>query len=162
MQLARCNVLMIYPRFSAGSFWNYAITSELLGARYPTIPLGLITLAATSSRAIAPSPQADFQIRASPSPARMAVMTAPSSSTAGRRHHEPPPPPPAVSCGQAHSPFDGASLATSAKTGLIFWGLALGGGAIAPAALAAYRGWHARKRELGRMTPCSPRAHAND
>ena len=46
MQLARCNVLMIYPRFSAGSFWNYAITSELLGARYPTIPLGLITLAA--------------------------------------------------------------------------------------------------------------------
>ena len=43
---ARCNVLMIYPRFSAGSFWNYSITSELLGARYPTIPLGLITLAA--------------------------------------------------------------------------------------------------------------------
>jgi len=41
-----CNVLMIYPRFSAGSFWNYSITSELLGARYPTIPLGLITLAA--------------------------------------------------------------------------------------------------------------------
>jgi hypothetical protein len=37
---------MIYPRFSAGSFWNYSITSELLGARYPTIPLGLITLAA--------------------------------------------------------------------------------------------------------------------
>jgi radical SAM superfamily enzyme YgiQ (UPF0313 family) len=46
MSLARCNVLMIYPRFSAGSFWNYSITSELLGARYPTIPLGLITLAA--------------------------------------------------------------------------------------------------------------------
>jgi radical SAM superfamily enzyme YgiQ (UPF0313 family) len=44
--LKRCNVLMIYPRFSAGSFWNYSITSELLGARYPTIPLGLITLAA--------------------------------------------------------------------------------------------------------------------
>jgi len=43
---AHCNVLMIYPRFSAGSFWNYSITSELLGARYPTIPLGLITLAA--------------------------------------------------------------------------------------------------------------------
>ena len=43
---ARCNVLMVYPRFSAGSFWNYSITSELLGARYPTIPLGLITLAA--------------------------------------------------------------------------------------------------------------------
>src|SRR5215813_9069682 len=43
---AHCNVLMIYPRFSAGSFLNYSITSELLGARYPTIPLGLITLAA--------------------------------------------------------------------------------------------------------------------
>jgi radical SAM superfamily enzyme YgiQ (UPF0313 family) len=43
---ARCNVLMIYPRFSAASFWNYSITAELLGARYPTIPLGLITLAA--------------------------------------------------------------------------------------------------------------------
>ena len=41
-----CNVLMIYPRFSAGSFWNYSITAELFGARYPTIPLGLITLAA--------------------------------------------------------------------------------------------------------------------
>src|SRR5262249_18124847 len=45
-KLTRCNVLMIYPRFSAGSFWNYSITCELLGARYPTIPLGLITLAA--------------------------------------------------------------------------------------------------------------------
>jgi radical SAM superfamily enzyme YgiQ (UPF0313 family) len=43
---AACNVLMIYPRFSAASFWNYAVTSEMLGARYPTIPLGLITLAA--------------------------------------------------------------------------------------------------------------------
>jgi radical SAM superfamily enzyme YgiQ (UPF0313 family) len=43
---ALCNVLMIYPRFSAGSFWNYSATAELLGARYPTIPLGLITLAA--------------------------------------------------------------------------------------------------------------------
>ena len=28
------------------SFWNYSVTAELLGARYPTIPLGLITLAA--------------------------------------------------------------------------------------------------------------------
>lgn len=41
-----CNVLMIYPRFSAESFWNYAVTSGVLGAKYPTIPLGLITLAA--------------------------------------------------------------------------------------------------------------------
>lgn len=42
----RCHVLMVYPKFSAESFWNYAVTTELLGARYPTIPLGLITLAA--------------------------------------------------------------------------------------------------------------------
>lgn len=37
---------MVYPKFAAESFWNYTTTSELLGARYPTIPLGLITLAA--------------------------------------------------------------------------------------------------------------------
>jgi hypothetical protein len=29
---APCNVLLIYPRFSAGSFWNYAVTAELLRA----------------------------------------------------------------------------------------------------------------------------------
>ncbi len=50
LKRARCNVLMIYPRFSAGSFWNYSITAELLGARYPTIPLGLVTLAAMLPR----------------------------------------------------------------------------------------------------------------
>ncbi len=43
---AACNVLMVYPSFGTESFWNYAITSELFGARYPTIPLGLITVAA--------------------------------------------------------------------------------------------------------------------
>ena len=31
------NVLMIYPRFSGDSFWNYTLTAELFGARYPTI-----------------------------------------------------------------------------------------------------------------------------
>lgn len=41
-----CKVLMIYPRFSADSFWNYSSTAGVLGARYPTAPLGLITLAA--------------------------------------------------------------------------------------------------------------------
>jgi len=50
LKQARCNVLMIYPRFSAGSFWNYSIAAELLGARYPTIPLGLLTLAAMLPR----------------------------------------------------------------------------------------------------------------
>jgi hypothetical protein len=31
---------MIYPRFNGDSFWNYKVTAELFGARYPTIPLG--------------------------------------------------------------------------------------------------------------------------
>ena len=41
-----CNVLMIYPRFGADSFWNFAAACELFNARYPTTPLGLITVAA--------------------------------------------------------------------------------------------------------------------
>lgn len=41
-----CNILMIYPRFHADSFWSYSATCELMGARYPTAPLGLITVAA--------------------------------------------------------------------------------------------------------------------
>src|SRR5262247_3439404 len=40
------NVLLIYPRFAADTFWNYAATCELFGARYPAAPLGLITVAA--------------------------------------------------------------------------------------------------------------------
>ena len=41
-----CNVLMIYPKFMADSFWNFSEACELVGARYPAIPLGLITVAA--------------------------------------------------------------------------------------------------------------------
>src|SRR5258708_39651346 len=41
-----CNVLMIFPRFNAGSFWNYRATCELAGAQYPAVPLGMITVAA--------------------------------------------------------------------------------------------------------------------
>ncbi len=41
-----CNVLMVYPRFMADSFWNFSEACELVGARYPAIPLGLITVAA--------------------------------------------------------------------------------------------------------------------
>jgi radical SAM superfamily enzyme YgiQ (UPF0313 family) len=37
---------MIYPRFGAGTFWNFAAACELFGAKYPTAPLGLITVAA--------------------------------------------------------------------------------------------------------------------
>lgn len=40
------NVLLLYPRFQAGSFWNYRDACELVGAKYPAPPLGLITVAA--------------------------------------------------------------------------------------------------------------------
>ena len=40
------NVLLVYPRFAAATFWNFSATCELMGARYPAAPLGLITLAA--------------------------------------------------------------------------------------------------------------------
>jgi radical SAM superfamily enzyme YgiQ (UPF0313 family) len=43
---SQCNVLMIYPRFSAETFWNFAAACELFNAHYPTTPLGLITVAA--------------------------------------------------------------------------------------------------------------------
>src|ERR1700722_17974281 len=42
-----CRVLLIYPRFSTATFWNFTVACELVGARYPAAPLGLITLAAT-------------------------------------------------------------------------------------------------------------------
>ena len=41
-----CRVLLIYPRFVSETFWNFAEACELLGARYPAAPLGLITVAA--------------------------------------------------------------------------------------------------------------------
>ena len=43
---AACNVLMIYPKFATESFWNFSEACELVGARYPATPLGLITVAA--------------------------------------------------------------------------------------------------------------------
>jgi radical SAM superfamily enzyme YgiQ (UPF0313 family) len=46
-----CNVLMIYPQFTADSFWNFSEACELVGARYPAIPLGLITVAAMLPKA---------------------------------------------------------------------------------------------------------------
>ena len=45
-----CRVLLVYPRFSAATFWNFTVACELVGARYPAAPLGLITLAATLPR----------------------------------------------------------------------------------------------------------------
>jgi len=41
-----CNVLLIHPRFQHGAFWQFTAACELFGAKYPTAPLGLITLAA--------------------------------------------------------------------------------------------------------------------
>lgn len=39
-------VLLVYPRFNGGSFWNYRAACEVVGAKYPAPPLGLITVAA--------------------------------------------------------------------------------------------------------------------
>jgi radical SAM superfamily enzyme YgiQ (UPF0313 family) len=41
-----CRILMVYPRFVAETFWNFAYACRLMGARYPAAPLGLITVAA--------------------------------------------------------------------------------------------------------------------
>jgi len=40
------NVLMVFPRFSPNSFWNYRETCAVVGRRYSAAPLGLITVAA--------------------------------------------------------------------------------------------------------------------
>ena len=43
-------VLLISPRFSLHSFWNYKETCTVVGARYMAAPLGLITVAALLPR----------------------------------------------------------------------------------------------------------------
>jgi radical SAM superfamily enzyme YgiQ (UPF0313 family) len=40
------NVLMLYPRFVADTFWSFTESCKLMGARRPAAPLGLITVAA--------------------------------------------------------------------------------------------------------------------
>ena len=40
------NILMVYPRFNPHSFWSLRPLCELLGARSPEPPLGLLTVAA--------------------------------------------------------------------------------------------------------------------
>jgi len=45
-----CNALLIYPRFEADTFWSFKRTSEIFGAKYPSPPLGLITVAALLPR----------------------------------------------------------------------------------------------------------------
>jgi hypothetical protein len=39
-------VLLVAPRFSGQSFWNFTAACEVFGARFPAPPLGLITVAA--------------------------------------------------------------------------------------------------------------------
>src|SRR5688572_22395035 len=39
-------VLLVAPRFNGQSFWNLVATCELYGARFPSAPLGLISVAA--------------------------------------------------------------------------------------------------------------------
>ncbi len=41
-----CKVLLVAPRFSGQSFWNFTAACEVYGARFPAPPLGLITVAA--------------------------------------------------------------------------------------------------------------------
>ncbi len=38
--------LLVQPRFSSNSFWNYTEVCEFAGAKYPAAPLGLMTVAA--------------------------------------------------------------------------------------------------------------------
>src|SRR5207248_4645050 len=40
------NNVLSYPRFVADTFWSFAESCKLMGARRPTAPLGLITVAA--------------------------------------------------------------------------------------------------------------------
>ncbi len=42
----KCNVLMVFPRFNPKSFWSFEGVLDVVGARYPAAPLGLITVAA--------------------------------------------------------------------------------------------------------------------
>lgn len=41
-----CRVLLVVPRFAGKSFWIFKETCEIHGARFPSAPLGLITVAA--------------------------------------------------------------------------------------------------------------------
>ncbi|MGY8708723.1 radical SAM protein [Bradyrhizobium sp. 18BD] len=43
---SHCKVLMLYPLFTAESFWSFGESCKLMGVRRPAAPLGLITVAA--------------------------------------------------------------------------------------------------------------------
>ncbi len=46
MSTNTANVLMVFPRFSPNSFWNYRETCAVAGKKYSATPLGMITVAA--------------------------------------------------------------------------------------------------------------------
>jgi radical SAM superfamily enzyme YgiQ (UPF0313 family) len=46
MAARACKVLIISPQFNSISFWSYKKACEVAGVKYPTAPLGLITVAA--------------------------------------------------------------------------------------------------------------------
>jgi radical SAM superfamily enzyme YgiQ (UPF0313 family) len=50
MRTTSPRVLLIHPRFSPHSFWNYRETCAAMGVRYSAAPLGLITVAALLPR----------------------------------------------------------------------------------------------------------------
>jgi radical SAM superfamily enzyme YgiQ (UPF0313 family) len=41
-----CRVLLVVPRFAGQSFWSFDAACDITGARFPSAPLGLITVAA--------------------------------------------------------------------------------------------------------------------
>jgi hypothetical protein len=43
---SKCRVLMVFPKFNPKSFWSFEGALHAVRARYPTAPLGLITVAA--------------------------------------------------------------------------------------------------------------------
>ena len=43
---SNCRVLLVYPQFVTQSFWSFEAACQLMGASYPTAPLGLIVVAA--------------------------------------------------------------------------------------------------------------------
>jgi hypothetical protein len=46
MSTGQCNVLLVSPQFPLATFWNIKAPCKVYGARHPTIPLGLLTVAA--------------------------------------------------------------------------------------------------------------------
>ncbi len=46
LPISRHRALLVHPRFSSRTFWNYQETCRAVGARYPATPLGLVTVAA--------------------------------------------------------------------------------------------------------------------